>query len=94
MTEDTARPAATPLAADPLASPNAQAQAAILLVESLIHGLIARSVISTTDAIEIVQVAADVELDRAAEMGVVNAVPPTVVLLDVISKSLKIDLPD
>ncbi|MGF7151919.1 hypothetical protein FHS96_005587 [Sphingomonas zeicaulis] len=42
-----------------------QGEAAILLVESLIHGLIARSVISAEDALEIVTVAIDVCTDIA-----------------------------
>lgn len=39
---------------------DAHGQAALLLVESLVHGLIARSVISVTEAVEIVDVAAEV----------------------------------
>lgn len=53
----------------PLRGPDAHGQAAMLLVESLIHGLIARSVISVGDAIEIVEVAADVKHEIADEMG-------------------------
>jgi len=49
--------------------PDAHGQAAMLLVESLIHGLIERSVISVPEAIEIVEVAAEVKTEVAAELG-------------------------
>lgn len=41
----------------------AQGAAALLLVESLIHGLIARSILSLQEAIEIIDSAADIERD-------------------------------
>lgn len=49
--------------------PHSQAhgQAAVLLVESLIHGLIARSVLSVEDGLEIVGVASEVANDLADE---------------------------
>ena len=50
---------ATPLLPDP------HGQAALLLVESLIHVLMERSVISISDAIEIVETADDVQVDVA-----------------------------
>ena len=49
--------------------PDAHGQAAMLLVESLIHGLIDRSLITVADAINIVEVAAEVKADVAAELG-------------------------
>lgn len=49
--------------------PDAHGQAAMLLVESLIHGLIAKSVISSGEAIEIVDVAVDVKKEIAGELG-------------------------
>lgn len=49
--------------------PDAHGQAAMLLVESLLHSLIARSVITVEDAMEIVQVAADVKMEIAADLG-------------------------
>lgn len=49
--------------------PDAHGQAAMLLVESLIHGLVERSVISVPDAIGIVAAAAEVKLDIAADLG-------------------------
>lgn len=49
--------------------PDAHGQAAMLLVESLIHALIARSVISVTEAVDIVEVAAEVKADIGADLG-------------------------
>lgn len=46
----------------PLAT-DGHGRAALLLAESLIHGLIARSVLTVADAIEIIEVAAEVERD-------------------------------
>ncbi len=45
--------------------PDPQGQAALLLVESLIHGLIECRIISVDDAIEIVQTADDVQVEVA-----------------------------
>lgn len=49
--------------------PDAHGQAAMLLVESLIHGLIAQSVIRVEDAIDVVTVAIDVKKEIAADLG-------------------------
>jgi hypothetical protein len=57
------RPVARPEDPDPYG------QAALLLVESLLHGLVARSAISLVDAIEIVTVALDVKDEIAADLG-------------------------
>ena len=74
--------------------PDAHGQAAMLLVESLLHGLIARSVLSVAEAVEIVGVAAEVKEEIAFEMG---DDPPTMQkslkLLESIRASLSIDLP-
>lgn len=73
--------------------PDAHGQAAMLLVESLIHGLIARSVLSVADAIEIVAVAADVKQDIAADLGDSPAtLQKSISLLNAISLSLSSDL--
>jgi hypothetical protein len=53
----------------PTPEPDAHGQAAMLLVESLLHGLIARSVIGVADAIEVVAVAAEVKEEIAADLG-------------------------
>lgn len=83
-----------PAAARPR-EPDAHGQAAMLLVESLIHGLIARTVISPEEAIEIVDVAAEVKAEVAAELG---DSPPTMrrslALLEALSHSLRGDAPD
>lgn len=70
----------------------ASGQAAISLVESLIHGLVARSAITVVDAIEIVEVAAEVEEQRASDLG---DLPPNLcsplTILKSISASLQLD---
>ena len=68
MAENTNDNHAYPAVARPR-EPDAHGQAAMLLVESLIHGLIARSVITVADAIEIVEVAADVKMEIGADRG-------------------------
>lgn len=55
--------------ADRGAEPDPYGQAALLLVESLIHGLVARSAITLGDAVDIVTVALDVKDEIAAELG-------------------------
>lgn len=72
--------------------PDAHGQAALLLVESLLHGLIDSSVISIPEAVEIVEVAAEVEADLAVD----RSVPPEAArhsrdLLAAIGSSLKHD---
>ena len=47
--------------------PDAHGQAALLLVESLIHGLMERSVLSVGEAIDIVETADSVQVDAAIE---------------------------
>jgi hypothetical protein len=59
-------PVATPDA------PDAHGQAAMLLVESLIHSLVARAVITVGDAIEIVTVAMDAKVEIAVDAGAVD----------------------
>lgn len=71
----------------------AHGEAAILLVESLIHGLIARGGLSTAEAIEIIDDAAQVKADIAAENGQPSDKPcHAVTLLRAISVSLSHDL--
>lgn len=50
-------------------APDAHGQAAMLLVESLIHNLIERSVLNVAQAIEIVSIAMDVKTEVAADLG-------------------------
>lgn len=73
--------------------PDAHGQAAMLLVESLIHGLIARSAISVVEAIEIVEVAAEVQADIAADLGdSLETIRHSLALLNQISASLGRDV--
>jgi len=74
--------------------PDAHGQAAILLVESLIHGLVARAVLSIVDAMEIVEVAAEVKADIAAELGDSSTtLRASLTILESISASLRLDAP-
>ena len=50
-----------------LPMPDAHGHAALLLVESLIHGLIERSVITVDDALDLVETANSVQVDAAEE---------------------------
>ncbi len=74
----------------------------MLLVESLIHSLVSRSVISVAEAVEIIDTAADVELeivaelelDITADLGRSKAMSQkSLALLQAISASLRNDLP-
>lgn len=79
-------------AADRTAEPDAHGHAAMLLVESLIHGLIDRSVISVADAVEIVEVATEVKSEIAIDIGESPAVlQRSLNMLTAISDSLKHD---
>ena len=78
----------------PVREPDAHGQAAMLLVESLIHGLVARSVISTEEAIEIVDTAAEVKVEVAADLGdSPETMRGSLALLEAISRSLNGDSP-
>lgn len=77
----------------PIDGPDAHGQAALLLVESLVHGLIARQVITYADAVEIVDVAAEVRSDIAGDLGEAPAdLVKSVSLLNAISSSLRWDV--
>ena len=70
---------------------DAQGAAALLLVESLIHGLIARSVLSVQDAVDIIDIAANIE----RELDVTGLGPPFgdfQSLLTPMASSLRVDL--
>lgn len=74
--------------------PDAHGQAAMLLIESLIHGLIAKSVITVAEAIEIVDVATDVKRELAGDGGEPPfATEKSLQLLRAISSSLSFDNP-
>lgn len=73
-------------------SPGPYGQAALLLVESLIHGLVARSVITVADAVEIVEIAAEVKSDIANDMGdSPAALRKSLGLLETMAQSLRSD---
>lgn len=73
--------------------PDAHGQAAMLLVESLIHGLIARDVINAADAVEIVDIAIDVRIDGADdESDTTPGFRKTVGMLEAIRSSLGRDV--
>lgn len=71
-------------------------KAALLLTESLIHGLIARSVLTVSDAVEIIEIAADIERDSVLSPGGDGADPaiPAPSLLAPLAESLGLDLDD
>lgn len=73
--------------------PDAHGQAALLLVESLIHVLIARRVLCVSEAIEVVEVAGDVKREIAADLGDSPAtLRRSLALLEGIARSLGNDL--
>lgn len=83
---DSATRGATPSSSD------AHGQAALLLVESLIHGLCENSTLSTEEAIEITERAINVQADQAeAADGAGAPMWQSHALLSSIAASLKID---
>jgi hypothetical protein len=74
--------------------PDAHGQAAMLLVESLIFGLIERAVISVRDAVEIVELAAEVKAEIAIDLGESpEALRRSLGLINSISSGLQQDIP-
>ena len=74
--------------------PDAHGQAALLLVESLIHALIAGAVITVQEAVEVVETAADVKQEIAESLGdSPDRLGQSLTLLQTISDSLKQDVP-
>lgn len=72
----------------------AYGQTALLLIESLIHSLIAHSVISVAEAIDVVETAAEVKEDIAIEQGDSPVtLQKSLIILKAISTSLSLDLP-
>jgi len=75
--------------------PDAHGRAALLLVESLIHGLTARSVLSVAEAVSIMEIALDAQIaitEDAAEPT--PSMRRATTLLSSLVESLRIDLPD
>ena len=74
--------------------PDPYGQAAMLLVESLLHGLIANTVLSIAEAVEIVDVAANVKTEIGPELGDSGAaLRKSLSILGAISDSLSKDIP-
>jgi hypothetical protein len=74
--------------------PDPHGQAALLLVESLIHGLIANTALNVEEAVEIIGVATEVKTEIAAEWGdSPETMQKSLTLLKAISESLMQDLP-
>lgn len=72
---------------------DAQGQAALVLVESLLHGLIEKSIINVAAAVEIVDAAVEVNRDASTELAHPQSLERSITLLEAISYSLKHDLP-
>lgn len=49
----------------PLVEPDAHGQAALLLTESLLHALVANAVLSNGQAVEVIEIAAEVKVEVA-----------------------------
>lgn len=74
--------------------PEPYGRAALLLVECLIHGLVARAGLSTVEAIGIIQSAIDVQNDISDDRGEdPNVVSLSAQLLTAMIESLRIDAP-
>lgn len=83
----------TPRAANDAREPDAYGQAALFLIESVLHGLVDRRIFTVEQAVELVDIAAEVKKDVAPDLG---DTPPTLAkslaLLSSISSSLRSDL--
>ncbi len=85
----------TATAADIPDEPDAHGRAALLLVESLIHGLTARSVLSVGEAVSIMEVALDAQIAISDdEAQPTPAMRKATALLTSLVASLRIDLTD
>lgn len=72
-------------------SPEPCGHAAMLLVESLIHGMVDQSLITVADAVEIVDIAKEVGAEDYADSSSTPS-PSTVALLTKLGQSLRADL--
>ncbi|MBA2935231.1 hypothetical protein HZF05_14175 [Sphingomonas sp. CGMCC 1.13654] len=73
--------------------PDPHGQAALLLVESLLHGLIEKRTLTIEEAVVIVDIAADVKAEIAADIGdAPHALQKSLSLLKSIAASLRHDL--
>lgn len=72
--------------------PDAHGQAALLLVESLLHGLIERSVITVADAVDFVKAAADVRQEIGYDrQETLETMETSLTILRSIASSLRLD---
>lgn len=77
-----------------LRDPDPHGQAAMLLVESLLHALIGRSILSVADAVDVVETASEVKEVISAETGEARStMEKSLALLGAIHASLSQDLP-
>jgi len=77
----------------PWPEPDAHGQAAMLLAESLIHGLVARDIITVGDAVEIVAAATEVNEQVGVDIGDSPAtLQRSLALLRAIQSSLAMDM--
>lgn len=73
--------------------PDAHGRAALLLVESLIHALIEKSVLTVGEAVEVLEIAVEVNTEIAADQEGTSAMTlKSLHLLEVIGRSLRTDL--
>lgn len=80
-------------ATTPLLGADPAGHAALLLVESLIHALVARKLISVEDAVEIVAVAAEVNSEIGEELGdTPHSLSRSLAILEAINASLSRDV--
>jgi hypothetical protein len=86
VTNHSEAPAASPARPDP------HGEAALLLVESLIHGLLMQSVLSVGEAVDIVRTAVEVQNDISDERGDDPGDNPAHRLLAAIATTLGIDV--
>lgn len=74
-------------------TPDAYGQAALLLVESMLHGLIDHSLLTVEQAVELVDIAGEVKGDIGADLGDTPVTLQTsLALLANIGTSLRADL--
>ena len=74
--------------------PDAHGEAALLLAESLLHGLIARAILPVAEAIEVVEIAIDAKLQiEDSGTQVARGSPDALRILEGIKLSLGLDIP-
>ena len=83
-----------PLDGVPAADPDAHGRAALLLVESLIHGLTARGVLTVAEAVAIMELALDTQTAIVDETAAPSpSMRKATTLLTSLVQSMRVDLP-